>query len=375
MERGGARRVHLVAETASDARDVMVEGDSGIMACSPPWFRPIYKPSRRRLIWPNGAVGYTFSADDPEQLRGPQCDTAWADEIAKWRYEEAWSNLVFGLRLGTDPRAVGTTTPKPTKLLKELLADPDCRVVRGSTNENQANLARPFLDAILRKYRGTRLGRQELEAEMLDDAPGALWQRGPMIDEHRVSKFPDLVRVVVAVDPNTKGNDGNAGAQRESGIETAELGECGIVVAGLGTDGIVYVLGDHSLVQPTPERWGREAVSSYHKHQADRIVGEVNNGGDLVESNIRSIDRDVAYKAVHASRGKAVRAEPVASLAEQGRLKHVGVFSLLEDQLCQWEPGVSTWSPNRLDALVWAVTELTAGVTTSWSIGSSRRKN
>lgn len=348
VERGLMGRVSFVAETAGDARDVMIEGESGLMACAPPWFRPKYEPSKRRITWPNGAIGTTFSADDPDQLRGPQCDGFWADELAKWQYEEAWDNLVFGARLGDDPRGVITTTPRPTKLIKALVADPLTRVVRGSTDENRVNLAAPFLDAILKKYRGTRLGRQELDAEILDDAPGALWKRD-QIEKHRRTKAPELVRIVVAVDPSV--------ASDSAGAET------GIVAVGLGADGEGYLLDDGSLERPTPEQWGSQTVSLYTKHEADRIIGEVNNGGDLVESNIKAAPngKNLPVKKVRASRGKLARAEPCGALGEQGRLHHVGTFPILEDQLCQWEPGVSTWSPNRLDAYVWAITELMLG--------------
>jgi phage terminase large subunit-like protein len=341
----GARRIALVAETAADARDVMVEGESGVLACSPPWNRARYEPSKRRVTWANGAVATTFSADAPDQIRGPEHDTAWADEIAKWRYQEAWDNLQFGLRIGADPRVVATTTPKPTDLIRALVKDADCVVTRGATNENRANLSPKFLRAVHKKYAGTRLGRQELEAELLDDAPGALWKR-TQIDHFRVSKAPHLVRVVVAIDPSVSAD--------------SETAETGIVVAGLGDDGHGYLLADGTVKQPTPEQWGTAAVALYNTHEADRIVGEVNNGGDLVESNVRSIDKNVPFSQVRASRGKAVRAEPVASFGEQGRIHHVGSFGDLEDELCQWHPG-SAKSPNRLDAYVWAFTELMLG--------------
>lgn len=339
----------LVAETASDARDVMVEGESGIIACSPPWFRPKYEPSKRRLTWPNGVRATTFSAEEPDQLRGPQFHWAWGDEPAKWKYADAWDQLRFGLRLGDNPQAVLTTTPRPTPLIKEWVQDaagerPQFAITKGSTFENRANLSQQFLDAIVKKFQGTRLGRQELNAEVLDDAPGALWKRAENIDAHRVVKAPELVRIVVAIDPSVSSDSDSA--------------ETGIVVAGKGKDGHGYVLADGSIVQPTPEQWGKGAVTLYHTHRADRVIGEVNNGGDLVESNVKSIDRDVPFKKVTASRGKQVRAEPIASFYEQGRVHHVGSLPLLEDQMCQWEPGVSLWSPNRVDALVWALTEL-----------------
>lgn len=351
----GGTRIALVAETAADARDVMVEGESGILTVSPPWFRPRYEPSKRRLTWPNGVIATTYSADEPGQLRGPQHHYAWGDEPAKWRYPDTWDQLQMGLRLGDHPQAVLTTTPRPTPLIKEWVADalgpnPTFALTRGTTYENRGNLAPSFLDTILRKYQGTRLGRQELEAEILDDAPGALWKRAEHIDAHRVVTPPcELVRIVVAVDPSVRADS---------------PGACtGIVAAGLGVDGQGYVLADGSLVQPTPVEWANATITLFHLHRADRVIGEVNNGGDLVEANLRSVDAMIPYKGIHASRGKQTRAEPVASLYEQGRVHHVGSLPLLEDEMCQWEPGVSTWSPNRLDALVWALTELMLGET------------
>jgi phage terminase large subunit-like protein len=345
-------RIALVAETAADARDVMVEGETGILTISPPWFRPKYEPSKRRLTWPNGVRATTFSAEEPDQLRGPQHHYAWGDEPAKWRYADTWDQLLMGLRLGHHPQAVLTTTPRPTPLIKSWVADamgpnPTFALTKGSTYENRGNLAPRFLDTILRKFEGTRLGRQELEAELLDDAPGALWKRADHIEQHRVSTAPEFVRIVVAVDPSVSSDSPNA--------------ETGIVAAGLGKDGHGYVLADGSLERPTPEKWGSETVALYSKLQADRVVAEVNNGGDLVASNIRVADPSVPVKKVHAARGKQTRAEPISSLYEQGRVHHVGCFPLLEDQMCQWEPGVSTWSPNRIDALVWALTELMLG--------------
>lgn len=343
VERGEAGRIALVAETAADARDVMVDGESGILACAPPWNRPRYEPSRRRLTWPNGAIATTYSAEEPDQLRGPQHDTAWCDELAKWRYPEAWDQLQFGLRLGSKPQCVVTTTPRPTPIIKALVVDPLTVVTRGSTYENQLNLAAPFIQQILKRYQGTRLGRQELNAEILDDAPGALWKRD-QIERLRRNAPDRFKRIVVAIDPSVS--------------RQAEGAETGIVAVGLGHDDHGYVLADNSLVQPSPEQWGSEAVKLYRLLQANLIVAEVNNGGDLVESNLRTIDPNVPVEQVRASRGKDVRAEPVASLYEQGRVHHVGSLPLLEDQMCQWEPGVSAWSPNRVDALVWAVTYL-----------------
>ncbi|ADU50161.1 hypothetical protein Tmar_0036 [Thermaerobacter marianensis DSM 12885] len=344
VERHGRRRIAIVGRTAADVRDVMVEGESGILSISPPWFRPVYEPSKRRLTWPNGAIATLYSADEPDLLRGPQHDAAWADELAAWRRPEAWDNLMFGLRLGPDPRVVVTTTPRPVKLIRDLLNDPTCVVTRGSTYENAANLAPAFLEQIISRYEGTRLGRQELYGEVLDDVPGALWQR-KRIDELRVREAPELVRVVVAIDPAVTSEEGSD--------------ETGIVVAGRGVDGDAYVLADRSC-RMSPDGWARRAVKAYYDFDGDRIVGEVNNGGDLVETVIRTVDPKVPYKAVRASRGKAVRAEPVAALYEQGKVHHVGTFDHLEDQLCQITPDgyQGAGSPDRADALVWALTEL-----------------
>lgn len=337
----GRRRIALVAPTAADGRDVMVEGESGLLSVGPEDERPNYEPSKRRLTWPSGAIATLYSAEDPDQLRGPQHDYAWCDELASWKRPETWDMLLFGLRLGSDPRCVVTTTPRPTKQIKDLIADPTCRVTRGSTYENRANLAPAFFSQIVRRYEGTRLGRQELLAEILDDNPGALWRR-PDIDDHKIATLPgELRRIVVAVDPAVTSNE--------------DSDETGIIVAGVGHDGRGYVLDDMSL-RGTPHQWGTQAVAAYSKYKADRLVAENNNGGEMVEHTVRTVDPNVSYKGVHASRGKVIRAEPIAALYEQGRVHHVGSFPELEDQLCQWEPGMA--SPDRLDALVWALSEL-----------------
>lgn len=336
-------RIALVAETAADARDVMIEGESGILAISPPWFRPDYEPSKRRLTWPNEAIATTYSGKEPEQLRGPQHDTAWVDELAKFKYpDDTWDNLELGLRLGPDPRCVVTTTPKPIKIIKSLLTDSDVTITRGSSYENIGNLAPSFIRRVIKKYEGTTLGRQELWAQLLDDAQGALWKRA-RIDELRVIKAPDFVRIVVAIDP--------------AASDTEESDETGIIIAGLGADGHGYVLDDLSL-QASPDGWARAAVTGYHTLRADRIIGEVNNGGDMVEFTVRTVDPNVPFRAVHASRGKVTRAEPISALYEQGRIHHVGTFGGLEDQMCSWEPATGMRSPDRIDALVWAFTEL-----------------
>jgi phage terminase large subunit-like protein len=345
-----ARRLALVAPTAADARNVMVEGESGILAISPPWDRPRYEPSKRRLTWPNGAIATLYSADEPERLRGPQHDATWCDELGSWRYPEAWDMLMLGMRLGADPRIVVTTTPRPTKLIRALIADPTAVVTRGSTYENRTNLAPAFLQQIIRKYEGTRLGRQELEAEILDDVPGALWTRG-VIEASRACAAPTLLRVVVAIDP--------------AATSSEDADETGIIVVGKDGQGQGWVLADASGRYP-PAEWAKTAIAAYRAHRADRVVAEVNNGGEMVEATLRVIDPNVSFAAVRASRGKLARAEPVAALYEQGRVHHLGTFPQLEDQMCGFVPAdhgdfgqrPTGCSPDRVDALVWALTDL-----------------
>jgi len=343
-ERHPGCRIHLVAPTASDARDVMLEGQSGILRTAPPWFRPVYEPSRRRLSWPNGSLAYLFSAEEPDRLRGPQCHYAWADELAAWARPETWDMLMFGLRLGQHPRICVTTTPKPVRVVRQLLDDPTCAVTRGTTQANARNLAPSFLREILGRYEGTRLYRQEVLGEYLEEVEGALWCRD-WIDRDRVASvdMERLRRIVVAIDPAVTSD--------------ADSDETGIVVAGLGIDGHGYVLEDLSG-RSSPDAWARRAVNALDRHGADRIIGEANNGGDLIEHTLRTVRPNVPYRKVHASRGKAARAEPIAALYEQGKVHHVGGFRELEDQLCSWEPLSGMRSPDRLDALVWALTEL-----------------
>jgi phage terminase large subunit-like protein len=334
------QRIALVGETSADNRDVLIEGESGILACAPPWCRPAYQPSRRRLTWPNGTIATTYSGDAPEQLRGPQHHYAWCDEIAKWRYaQEAWDNLELGLRLGAHPQVVVTTTPRPIPLLRQLLADPDTVVTRGSTYENTVNLAATFKDHILNRYEGTRLGRQELYAELLEDTPGALWSR-LLLEQTRVRQVPPLRRIVIGLDP------GN---------------EAGIVVAALGDDGHGYVLEDLSI-SGSPATWAQQAIAGYHKYRVNLLVAEKNHGGDMVRQTLATQDATVAVQAVWASQGKYARAEPISALYEQGRVHHVGMLAELEDQLCNWVPGEGLPSPNELDACVWALTELMLGM-------------
>jgi phage terminase large subunit-like protein len=335
--------VNLIGATADDARDIMIEGESGILAICPSAERPEYVASKRQLKWPNGSISLIFTADEPERLRGKQHYKVWADELGSWRYPEAWEQAMLGLRLGDKPQAVVTTTPKPTKLLLALIADKRNLVTTGSTYENRANLASGFFDYVISKYEGTRLGRQELNAELLTDSPGALWKR-ERIDKDRVYKTPEtLNRVIVGVDPTaTSGGD-------EAGIITDALS---------GKD--YYTLADDST-HGSPQTWATAAVTAYHRHKADCIVAEKNNGGEMVEAVIKQVDLTVNVKLVWASRGKATRAEPIAAIAEQGRCHHVGTFANLEDELCMWTPGDA--SPNRLDAHVWAMTELSGGGT------------
>ena len=339
---GRYARVALVARTASDVRDVIVEGESGILACSPDAERPRWNPSNRRLTWPNGTIATTYSADEPDQLRGPQHSAAWCDELASWSYPETWDQLRFGLRLGNDPRCLVTTTPRPTNIIRDLIAASDTTITRGRTRDNFANLAPGIVDELERRYAGTRLGRQELDGEVLDDTAGALW-RWQWIDAARVVKAPDLRRVVVAIDPAVSSNEGSD--------------ETGIVVAAVGMDGRGYVLADASG-KHRPEDTARIALSLADTHGADAIVVEVNNGGDWIPTVIRSHRPNANVRTVHASRGKLTRAEPIAALYEQGKMSHVGAFGPLEDQLTTWDATSGRKSPDRLDALVWAFTDL-----------------
>jgi len=337
--------IALVGATIEDSRDIMVEGPSGILAICPNHERPAYYPAKHSLEWPSGCKMSIFTASEPERLRGKQFCKLWTDELASWPYlREAWDQAAFGLRLGRNPQAVITTKPKPLNLLRSLLHNRTTFVTRGSTYENRDNLAEQFFSEIINRFEGTRLGKQELEAQILSDNPGALWTLAE-IEADRVAKVPDLERIVVAVDP--------------SGTSGEESDECGIVVA--GRDGQKkphsYVLADLSL-RGSPDTWARKAIIAYHAHGADRVVAEGNYGGDMVESVLRNIDPNVSFKKVTASRGKLIRAEPVASLYEQHRCHHVGVFEALEEQMVNYVPG-SAGSPDRMDAAVWAISALT----------------
>jgi phage terminase large subunit-like protein len=345
--------IAIVAETAADARDVCVEGESGILSVHPKEFRPAYEPSKRRLTWPNGARASLYNATEPDQLRGPQHSLAWCDELAKWQYAEAtWDQLQFGLRLGKNPRQIVATTPRPIAILKRILADKSTVTTRGMTLANKANLAPSFFSQVVKRYDGTRLGRQELNAEILDDAPGALWTRDTIDIARRKVTLPGMQRVVVAVDPS---------GARSMDDEAAD--SIGIVVAALGVDGRGYILADRSC-KLSPAGWARQAVAAYHEFRADRLIAERNFGGALVEHTIRTADPNIAYREVIASRGKIARAEPVAALYEQGRVSHVGDLSSLEDQMCQMSSTgfLGEGSPDACDALVWALTDLMVAV-------------
>nr|WP_246728458.1 terminase family protein [Microvirga terricola] len=340
------RRIALIGETFAGARNVMVEGPAGILAVHARDERPTWSPSLRKLEWPNGAVAQVFSAEDPDSLRGPQFEAAWADELAKWRHvEETWDMLQFGMRLGTHPRQMVTTTPRPIPLLKRFLDDPKVAVARAKTADNAANLAPVFLDAVVGRYAGTRLGRQELDGDMIEDRPGALWTRD-LIEVHRVAFAPPLARIVVAVDPPA------------SSSKRADA--CGIVAAGVDDGGAAYVLEDATASGLKPPEWAAKAVALYRRLQADALIVETNQGGEMASGVIREVDASVPVVSVRATRGKYLRAEPVSVLYAQGRVHHVGALRELEDELCDFGPGglTSGRSPDRMDALVWALTDL-----------------
>jgi phage terminase large subunit-like protein len=360
LARGRGEHIAIIAETAADARDVMVgdgkplsdpSASSGLLQVHPKAFRPTYIASKRRLTWPNGAIATLYNATEPDQLRGPQHSHAWLDELCKWRYQQdTWDMLEFGLRLGAYPQKAITSTPKPTLLLKQIMKDEGTVITRGSTSDNLGNLAAGFIKRIYNKFAGTRLGRQELDAEVLEDLEGALWKRS-QIDATRIRllQLPPLRRIVVAIDPNASSEE--------------HSNEAGIVAVGIddADPPHAYVLDDVSGVY-SPDEWAKEAVSLYRARQADRIVAERNNGGEMVEHTLRSIDFSIPYRSVWASKGKFTRAEPVSALYEQGRVHHVGSFAQLEDQMCAFTTdfyrNAMGYSPDRMDALVWAITDL-----------------
>lgn len=346
-------RYALIGQTAKDVREVMVEGESGIRARCPDWFKAKYNKSHGVIEWPNGAKAFCFSSEEPGQLRGPQFHDAWCDELAKWSYvEECWSNLKLALRLGVNeghvPRSVVTTTPLPLNLIKRLLADTHrTRVSRGSTFDNAANLAESYIADVRSQYEGTRLGQQELYAEILDDTPGALWKHD-WFERDRVDEAPELYRIVVSIDPP-------AADPKFRVYDEDKRAEAGITVGGIGEDGHKYLLEDLSM-SGSPTEWAEVAIAAYHRHRADLIVAEVNNGGAMIEAVLRSVDPAIPYKQLWASRGKQTRAEPIATQYERREIHHVGRFPILEAQLCSWVQGGK--SPDRLDSLVWLMTEL-----------------
>lgn len=340
-----AGRIALVGETYADVREVMIEGESGLLAIAPDVERPVWTSSRRRLEWPSGAIAQAFSSEDPEALRGPQFDAAWCDELAKWKNPEAtWNMLQFGLRLGSYPRQVVTTTPRPTALVKQILKDERTAVSRMKTTENAINLADGFMDRIVAAYAGTRLGRQELDGELIEDRADALWTR-EMIERTRGTP-QELTRILIAVDPPVTGH--------------AASDACGIIVVGMGTDGHAHVLEDCTLHAVSPERWSAAVCAAFNRHQADCVVIETNQGGDMAESVLRNAQDDLPIRQVKARRGKWLRAEPVAHLYERGRVFHARPFPELEDEMCDFGlDGLSNGrSPDRLDALVWGLSEL-----------------
>ena len=351
LDLGRARRVALVGETIDQVREVMIMGESGIMGCSPPDRKPVWEASRKRLVWPNGAIAQAFSAHEPESLRGPQFDAAWVDELAKWKKaEDAWDMLQFGLRLGETPRQVVTTTPRNVSVLKRILDLPSTVTTHAPTEANRAYLADSFLSEIRERYAGTRLGRQELDGVLLADADGALWTQD-MVLGAQIDALPEMDRVVVAIDPPVTGHSGSD--------------ECGIIVVGANMSGQpqewrAVVLEDASVAAASPQAWAQAALDAMARHGADRLVAEVNQGGDLVESVVRQIDPIVPFRAVRATRGKAARAEPVAALYEQGRVKHVRGLGPLEDQMVQMTQSgfAGAGSPDRVDALVWAIQDI-----------------
>jgi phage terminase large subunit-like protein len=339
-------RIALVGETFADVRDVMIEGVSGLMSVHRNGERPLWQPTRRRLEWPNGAVAQAFSAEEPDSLRGPQFGAAWCDEIGKWNHAEAtWDMLQFGLRIGTHPRQCVTTTPRPTPLVKRILADPRTVVSRAATRANRFNLAPSFLDTVVGRYAGTRLGRQELDGELIEDRADGLWTRA-QIEELRIAEAPLLARIVVAVDPPA------SSSQRAD--------SCGIIAAGVDGEGMAYVLEDATISAARPHEWAAKAVALYRRLEADALVVEVNQGGEMATSVITQVDAGLVVTPVRATRGKYLRAEPVAALYAQGRVRHVGPLPALEDEMADFGVGglSSGRSPDRLDALVWALTAL-----------------
>jgi phage terminase large subunit-like protein len=331
----------LIGATSTDMRDIMIDGPSGILATSHKNNYPLYEPSKLRLTWKSGCVCLLRSADEPDRIRGVEAYRAWLDEFAAWNYpQDAWDMITMAVRIG-DTKKLITTTPRRLNVLKKIVAYPGTIITRGSTYDNIDNLSEAFRQTIIERYEGTRIGRQEIYAEILDDTEGALWKQD-LIDKNRVKVAPELKRIVVAVDPAV--------------TSKPESDETGIIISGKGIDGHVYVLFDSSG-KFTPHQWAQRSVTCYENYRADRIVAEVNNGGDLVETNIRMFNPDVPFKSVYASRGKVIRAEPIVALYEQGKVHHVGTHDKLEEQMTTWDPEKDK-SPDRVDALVWGIADL-----------------
>jgi phage terminase large subunit-like protein len=348
VEVGRRTQIGIIGPTSDSIRRIQVQGPSGILACAAPWCRPEFEPSTRRIVWPNGAVCHLFSAEEPDRLRGPNLDAAWCDELTSYADPEGvWDMLSMALRLpgpkGDAPQVLITTTPKAQPLLKQIIGASSTVVTKSRTADNAANLDASTVRYLNERYGGTSLGRQELDAELIDDNERALWNRA-LLERTRVRTAPaDLKRVVVSIDPAGTANKGSD--------------ETGIVVCALGADGHGYVLADLSG-KYTPEQWARRAIDAYYRHRADRIIAETNFGAGMVEATLRAVARNMPFKPVTASRGKAVRAEPVLALFEQSKAHVVGNLTELEDQLCQWEPHSGMSSPDRLDAMVWGLSEL-----------------
>ncbi len=342
------KRIALIGPSLQHVRSVMIEGVSGLLAIHPERERPTYEASKNQLVWPNGSIGQMFAADEYETLRGPQFHAAWCDELCRWKKPQAaWDMLQLTLRLGDDPRAVITTTPRFSKLIKAIAQDESTAITHDTTSANAANLSDIFLRDVTRRYKGTALGSQELDGQIVEQFTGGLWRRD-WLDQGRVEKAPELVRIVVALDPPVSSH--------------ANSDACGIVVAGLGVDGRGYVLADRTIKGREPQVWAKAAIAAYHDFKADRLVAEVNQGGDLVVLVLEQVDKSVPIKKVRASRGKWVRAEPISALYAEGRVSHVGEFLALENQLVAFDGtagnALTGKSPDRLDALVWALTEL-----------------
>lgn len=336
-------RIAIIGRTTADVNKIMIHGPAGIMKVFPPWKRPHHEPTKRQITFHNGAVAHAYTAFEPDELRGPGHGAVWCDELASWRYlQETWDMMEFGLREAVSPKIMITTTPRSLPFLRNMVVDPESAITQGSMYRNIANLPTRFVQRIRDRYEGTDLAAQEIYGRIIEDNPAALWTREE-ISDNRVIKHPELVQIVVAIDP--------------AASSTASSDDTGIIVAGKGIDGHGYILDDKTMSAAKPLAWAKEAITAYHSRQANYIVAEKNNGGDMVESTILTVDMSVPVEMVWASRGKQTRAEPVSAMSAQGKIHHVGQFAELEDQQCHWVPGEGA-SPDRVDAMVWAMTKL-----------------